>query len=71
MNPVPHDPNFKEILLGFHADEDGMEAMQVVMVVAIAAVILYAFAKFLWPTILNYTKNAINQFQNIAPDNGA
>jgi hypothetical protein len=68
MNPIQNDPNLTDVLRGFHADEDGMEAVQVVMVVAIGAVILLAFARFVWPLIKDYTKNAINEISGYKPE---
>jgi Flp pilus assembly pilin Flp len=40
----------KASLRSFHEDEEGMEALQVVMIVAMAAVCLIAIVK-LWPTV--------------------
>jgi hypothetical protein len=37
----------------FHEDEAGMEALQVVMIIAIGAVILLAIVK-LWPTVKSW-----------------
>jgi Flp pilus assembly pilin Flp len=37
-------------LRAFHEDEEGMEALQIVMIVAMAAVCLIAIVKF-WPTV--------------------
>ena len=68
MNPIPQDPSLSAAVRLFHNDEDGMEAIQVVMVVAIGAVILLAFAKFVWPMIRDYTKSAINEITNYKPD---
>jgi len=45
----------------FHEDEDGMEAIQVIMIVAIAAVVL-ALLKTTWPSIQSWFKTAV---QNI------
>lgn len=68
MNPIPHEPRLSDAVCLFHNDEDGMEAVQVVMVVAIGAVILLAFAKFVWPLIKDYTKNAINEITSYKPE---
>ncbi len=37
-------------LKSFHKDERGMEALQVILIVAIAAIVL-ALLKFAWPSI--------------------
>lgn len=36
------NPRFSSLIRNFHQDEDGIEAVQVVMIVAIAAIILVA-----------------------------
>jgi Flp pilus assembly pilin Flp len=42
-------------LKAFHADEDGMETMQVVIIIAIAAVVLIALLKF-WDAIKTWVQ---------------
>ncbi len=44
----------------FHSDERGMEALQVILIVAIAAIVL-ALLKFAWPNIKDwFVKNVGN-----------
>jgi len=68
MKPIQKDSSVTNTLRGFHTDEDGMEAVQVVMVVAIGAVILLAFAKFVWPLIKDYTQKAIKEITEYKPE---
>jgi len=42
--------NFFKAIRSFHEDEEGLESLQVVMIVAISAVILLAIIK-LWPRV--------------------
>jgi hypothetical protein len=48
-------------LLNFHQDEDGMEALQVVMLVAIAAIILIFLKSVIWPRIRGWVQGKINE----------
>lgn len=50
--------NFKKQLSKFHNDEAGLEALQVVMIIAIAAVFLI-FIKTQWGTIKSWAENLI------------
>jgi hypothetical protein len=43
-----------------HRDEEGLEALQVVIIVAIAAIIL-ALLKSLWPGIKKWFKTSVEQ----------
>lgn len=43
--------SLKRRLVGFHEDECGMEAIQVVALVAIAAIILVFLKTVIWPKI--------------------
>lgn len=47
-------------LIQFHQDEDGIEAAQVVMILAIAAVALLVI-KSAWPTIRDWFKDTIDE----------
>jgi Flp pilus assembly pilin Flp len=51
--------NKNNVLRGFHEDEDGMEAVQVIMIVAIAAVVLAAL-KMAWPSIKQWFSGAVS-----------
>jgi hypothetical protein len=44
-------PGFANVLRTLHEDEDGMEAMQVVIIVSVAALVLLALYKIFWPEI--------------------
>jgi Flp pilus assembly pilin Flp len=46
----------------FHRDEDGLEAIQVVMIVAIAAIILIFVKTVIWPKISDWVNQ---QIQNL------
>ena len=41
-------------LVGLHQEEEGMEAIQVVMLVAIAAIVLIFLKTVIWPRIQNW-----------------
>jgi len=58
MNPKPADRTLCQAVRAFHEDEDGMEALQVVIIVAIAAVVL-GLLKIFWPEIKSWTKTAV------------
>lgn len=47
----------------FHRDERGLESLQVVLIVAIAAIIL-ALLKWLWPVIKDWFKKALDNTAN-------
>ncbi|MDB5339232.1 MAG: hypothetical protein JWN70_4851 [Planctomycetaceae bacterium] len=47
-------------LLAFHSDEDGMETMQIVMIIAVAAIVLL-FVKSQWETISSWASGLISQ----------
>ena len=50
----------KEALTKFHEDEDGLEALQIVMILAIAAIILI-FVKTQWGTIKSWATDLLKQ----------
>ncbi len=50
----------KAVIKNFHDDEDGLEALQIVMILAIAAVVLI-FVKTQWGTIKTWAENLLNQ----------
>ena len=43
----------------FHNEEKGMEALQVVLIIAVAAVILAFFVRF-WPEVRDWAEEVIN-----------
>ncbi len=47
----------------FHSDEEGLEALQVVMIIAIAAVILVA-AGTVGQTVVDFTKEKLNALKD-------
>ena len=47
----------------FHSDEEGLEALQVVMIIAIAAVILVA-AGTVGQTVVTFTKEKLTALKN-------
>ncbi len=49
---------FKNGVKKFHKDEKGLEALQVILIVAIAAIIL-ALLKAFWPDVKNFFKRSI------------
>lgn len=51
--------NLLKDLRAIHDDEDGMEAVQVIMIVAIAAVVLAAL-KVAWPSIQSWFSSAVS-----------
>jgi hypothetical protein len=44
----------------FHSDERGMETLQVVMIIAVAALIV-AFAQAFWPKIKAWFRESVDQ----------
>ncbi|MBL8798564.1 MAG: hypothetical protein JNM56_32005 [Planctomycetia bacterium] len=58
MNARPPERTLGQALRAFHEDEDGMEALQVVIIVAIAAVVL-GLLKIFWPEIKSWTRAAV------------
>jgi hypothetical protein len=52
--------SFRSELLGLHTDEDGMETMQIVMIIAVAAIVLL-FVKSQWETISGWASGLISQ----------
>lgn len=50
----------KAAIVNFHNDEDGLEALQIVMILAIAAVVLI-FVKTQWATIKSWAQKLIAQ----------
>ncbi len=51
--------NLRNRLAAFHKNEDGMEALQMVLIIAIAAIIL-ALVVRVWPTISEWVVKMIN-----------
>lgn len=49
----------KNSIIGFHRNEAGLEALQVVMILAVAAVCLVA-VKAKWPAIKEYFNNNVD-----------
>jgi Flp pilus assembly pilin Flp len=52
--------NVTKAIRGIHEDEDGMEAMQVVIIVAVAALVLLALYKVFWPTIKTWVTQVLS-----------
>jgi hypothetical protein len=50
---------FRNRLANFHREERGMETLQVVLIIAVAAVILAVFVR-LWPEIRDWAEEVIN-----------
>ena len=46
-------------LVNIHRDEDGMEAIQVVAIVAIAALVLIFVKTTLWPKVEKYARDEV------------
>lgn len=63
MNRKPPDRTLSQAVRAFHDDEDGMEALQVVIIVAIAAVIL-GLLKIFWPQIKSWFTGAVNNIKS-------
>jgi len=45
----------------FHEDEDGMEAIQVVMIVAIAAIVLIFLKAVVWPRVSEWVMRKVEE----------
>ena len=60
-------PSVRQVLGAFHEDEEGMEAIQVVMIVAIGALVLLGLAK-MWPTISSWVKSTISNLTGTSFD---
>ena len=54
---------FTTSLRKFHSDEEGLEALQVVMIIAIAAVILVA-AGTVGQSVVEFTKDKLNKLKD-------
>jgi Flp pilus assembly pilin Flp len=52
------------LLRKFHSDEEGLEALQVVMIIAIAAVILVA-AGTVGQSVIDFTKEKLNKLKDV------
>jgi Flp pilus assembly pilin Flp len=63
MNDLEKKPNVLQSWLAFHEDEDGMETIQVVMLIAIAAVVLIVLKAF-WGEIKTWVKGLWNEVRN-------
>lgn len=50
--------SIRNVAVKFHNDEDGMEALQVVIIIAIAAVILAA-VKLMWPNVFSFFQTSV------------
>jgi hypothetical protein len=51
--------NLRNRLTAFHKNEDGMEALQMVLIIAIAAIVL-ALVVRMWPAIAQWVTDMIN-----------
>ena len=52
--------NFSRGLVKLHKDEDGMEAIQVVAIVAVAAIVLIFVKGTLWPRVKGFAERQVN-----------
>ena len=52
------------LLRKFHSDEEGLEALQVVMIIAIAAVILVA-AGTVGQSVIDFTKEKLTKLKDV------
>ncbi len=55
--------NLNSLIRKFHRDEEGLEALQVVMIIAIAAVILVA-AGTVGQSVVDFTKTKLNALKD-------
>ncbi len=62
--------NFANVLKKFHRNEAGLEALQVVMIIAIAALFLIA-VKFQWQTIEQWFKDLVKSITDWQPTDNA
>ena len=62
--------NFANVLKKFHRNEAGLEALQVVMIIAIAALFLIA-VKFQWQTIETWFKGLVESITSWQPTDNA
>ncbi len=62
--------NFAIALKKFHKNEAGLEALQVVMIIAIAALFLIA-VKFQWQTIEQWFKDLVKSITDWQPTDNA
>jgi hypothetical protein len=60
-------PSILANLQAFHNDEDGIETMQVVMILGIAAIVLIALWN-LFPGIRKWVTDFIKKLQGVRPD---
>jgi len=67
MNAIQSKPSLAKAIRAFHEDEDGLEAMQVVIIVALAAVILLWVMKTWWPDIRDWAKGNTDELKGIQP----
>lgn len=51
--------NLKQAAAKFHNDEDGLEALQIVMIIAIAALVLIAI-KNKWPEVRDWMNEQVD-----------
>ena len=65
--PTPTPPGLFRGAVTFHEDEEGMETIQVVMIVAIAAVVLIA-VKVFWGQIKEWVNGIWNRLKNTSQE---
>ena len=49
------------LLKQIHEDEDGMEAIQIVMIVAIAAIVLIFLKGTIWPKVSEWVERKVHE----------
>jgi len=54
-------------LAAFHNDEDGLEAIQVVMIVALAAIVLIFLKITIWPKVKDWVTTQVDQLVGNCP----
>lgn len=59
------DAGLGKLLRNLHEDEDGMEAMQVVIIVSVAALVLLALWKFFWPPVKTWVTATLKETAGI------
>jgi Flp pilus assembly pilin Flp len=63
MGDIQMATKLSNVFRKFHSDEEGLEALQVVMIIAIAAVILVA-AGTVGQTVVDFTKKKLDDLKN-------
>lgn len=51
----------------FHEEEDGSSSLEVISVIVIAVAVIYFFAKYIWPMILDYSRTSVKDVNSYRP----